>query len=77
MDLPYIDQEATGQNIKRLIDESGLTVRKLRAMFGFSTCNAIYKWIHGECMPSLDNLVALSWIFGVPMDEIVVVKGGR
>lgn len=75
MDLPYIDQEETGQNIKHLIKEKGLTVKELRKILGFSTDNAIYKWIHGECMPSLDSLVILSWIFGMPIDEIIVVKG--
>ena len=34
---------------------------------------AVYKWQNGEALPTLDNLVVLSKVFGVPMDEIVVV----
>ena len=42
-------------------------------MFGFSTPQAVYKWIHGTAMPTIDNLVILAAVFGVTMDEIIVV----
>ena len=41
--------------------------------FGFTTPQAVYKWQHGVAMPTLDNLVVLAAVFGVPMDEIIVV----
>ena len=42
-------------------------------IFGFATPQAIYKWIHGTSMPTIDNLVILAAVLGVSMDEIVVV----
>lgn len=39
---------------------------------GFSTPQAIYKWQHGASLPTVDNLVALSIIFDVPIDAILV-----
>ena len=71
--IPAIDMAATGRNIARMRQNAGLTVRDLQNFFGFATPQAIYKWQHGTAMPSLDNLVALAMIFGVTMDDIIVV----
>ena len=74
MNMPVIDMTATGKNIVRLRLAAGLSVRELQVLMGFSTPQAIYKWQHGAAMPNLDNLIALSAIFGVSMDEIIVTQ---
>ncbi|MCF0134394.1 MAG: helix-turn-helix transcriptional regulator [Blautia sp.] len=75
--MPAIDMVATGKNIMRLREEAGLTVRDLQSIFGFATPQAIYKWQHGTAMPSVDNLVVLSVVLGVPMDAIIVIAADR
>ena len=40
---------------------------------GFNTPNAVYRWFRGDAMPTLDNLVILAAIFGVLMDDIIIV----
>ena len=72
--LPAIDMVATGQNISMLRQKAGLSVKDLQDFFGFTTLQAIYKWQHGAAMPTIDNLVALAMIFGVSMDDIIVVE---
>ena len=75
MDLktfPVIDLVATGNNIRRLRMERGLTVRELQSYFGFEEPRAIYKWQKGESLPTVDNLYALGALFEVPMDQILV-----
>ena len=62
--FPTIDLVATGKNILRLREESGLSVRELQDIFGFATPQAIYKWQHGSAMPTIDNLIVLSEIGG-------------
>lgn len=69
--MPVIDMTATGKNIARLRVRAGLTVKDLAEIFGFATPQAIYKWQHGVAMPTLDNLVVLSAVFGVTMEEII------
>ena len=64
---------ATGRNIAEMRQNAGLTVKDLQIFFGFATPQAIYKWQHGTAMPTIDNLVALAMIFGVTMDDIIVV----
>ena len=70
--FPVIDPVATGENIVRLRKERGMTVRDLQEWFGFEEPRAIYKWQHGETLPSVDNLYALSAILEVPIEEILV-----
>ena len=71
--VPYINTVATGENINRMRMEAGFTVKDMQAVFGFATPQAIYKWIHGTSLPTIDNLVILAAILGVTMDDIVVV----
>ena len=72
--MPTIDMAATGRNIGMLRDAAGLTNRELADALGFSTRNAVYKWLGGEALPSLDNLVILADLLGVRMDEVLVVR---
>ena len=71
--IPVIDMIATGMNITRLRMNAGLTVRDLQNIFGFSTPQAIYKWQRGDAMPTLDNMVVLAAVFGVTIDDILVI----
>ena len=73
INLPNIDMQRTGRNITRLRKDAGLSVRDLQDMFGFSTPQAIYKWQHGTALPTVDNLVALSSILGVKVEDILAV----
>lgn len=73
-ELPTIDLAATGRNIVRLRIEAGLSVKELQEIFGFGTPQAIYKWQRGDTLPSVDNLVLLSAVLGVPIDEILVLE---
>ena len=72
--VPVIDLKATGQNIKRIRQASGVSVRDLQMILGFTNPQAIYKWQNGDSMPSLDNLVILAAVLGVSMDEIIVFE---
>ena len=74
MDFPVIDPVATGQNIKTLREEKGLTVRDLQDVFGFGTPQAIYKWQRGDTLPTVDNLAVLAALFGVKIDDILVFQ---
>ena len=74
MQIPFIDTVATGRNIDRLRIAAGMSVRDMQIVFGFATPQAIYKWIHGTSLPTIDNLVILAAMLNVTLDEIVVVE---
>ena len=72
--IPTINMVKTGQNIVRLREQAGLSVRELQEAFGFATPQAVYKWQHGTALPTIDNLVVLAMLLHVSMDEIIVVE---
>lgn len=74
MNLPSVDRKATGLRIYELMDSKGMVVKDIQDIFGFSSPQAIYKWLNGQAIPTIDNLVILASIFGVTMDEIVVTR---
>ena len=71
--IPTINMVKTGKNIVKLRKKSGLTVKELQDIFGFTTPQAIYKWQQGTALPSIDNLVVLAKVFQVHIDEILVI----
>ena len=72
--IPVIDLTATGINITRLRVNAGLTVKDLQDIFGFSTPQAIYKWQRGTALPTVDNLVVLAAVFGVRIEDILIIQ---
>ena len=70
--FPTIDLAATGENIRRLRQARGLSVRDIQSYFGFEEPRAIYKWQKGESLPTVDNLYALGALLEVPMEQILV-----
>lgn len=72
--MPTIDMVATGNNISRLREQAGMSVRDLQTIFGFATPQAIYKWQNGISMPTVDNLIVLSVVLNVTVEDIIVLN---
>ena len=72
--IPAINMKETGANIKLLIKNKGLKVSEIQNKYGFNTPQSIFKWMRGEALPSIDNLVALSYILETPIDEIIIIN---
>ena len=60
-----IQQKETGRQIKRLLSEHGYTVKDVQTVMGFENPQAVYKWISGKSVPSLDNFI----------EDILVIDG--
>ncbi|WP_294474989.1 helix-turn-helix domain-containing protein [uncultured Ruminococcus sp.] len=71
---PTINMTATGANIKALIRTRGLKVAEVQNILGFNTPQAIFKWMRGDAMPSIDNMVILAHLLDVTIDEIIIVN---
>lgn len=72
--IPVIDMKATGANIKRLREEKGIKMYNLQRIMGLNSTPAIYQWQSGKRIPSIDNLLILSKLFGMHIDEILVTN---
>lgn len=72
MDYPVLDARATGARIKELRKARHLTVEDVAGFMGFESEQAVYKWQRGDSLPTVDNLYALSRLFGTTVDDILV-----
>jgi transcriptional regulator with XRE-family HTH domain len=72
--LPVIDLVKTGNNIKSLLAQNNISVTQLQDILGFTSPQAIYKWFWGQSLPSIDNLVILSSILHVSIENILVIE---
>ena len=70
-----IEPEKTGKKIKKLLDASRYTVRDVQLLMGFNNPQAIYKWLSGKSLPSIDNFVILSRLLHTSIDNLLVVDG--
>lgn len=73
-EMPTVNMTATGSNIKAMIKASGLKISEIQNIYGFNTPQSIFKWMRGEMLPSLDNLVILAHILDVTIDEIIILN---
>lgn len=75
MHYAMIDREATGKRIKECMEVRGFTVQDVQKYLNLATPQAVYHWLNGRSLPSIDNLYALSEYLHVPMDSLV--RGSR
>ena len=68
---PVIDMRATGAHIKELMNTR---VQDVQEAMGLASPQAVYRWLRGSSMPSVDNLYALSRYLNVSMEDVIVEK---
>lgn len=73
MNIPTINLPMTGAKIDLLRKKANMSVKDIQMEFGFSTPQAVYHWIHGRSLPSIDNLIVLAKIFDVTIEDILSV----
>ena len=70
-----IRQKETGNRIKRLLKENGYTVKDVQGAMGFENPQAVYKWLAGRSLPSIDNFIILSRLLHTNIEDILVIDG--
>lgn len=74
MQIPTINLQKTGDNINTLRKRAGLSVRDVQTATGLGSAQAVYKWLNGQALPTVDNLVILSALLGTPIDQLLVLN---
>ena len=69
---PTIDVKATGMRIRQIMNQRKLTVKDVQRYLNLSSVQSIYHWLNGQSMPTVDNLYALSELFQLPVDMMIV-----
>ena len=66
-----IDMKGTGNKIRDMRKKSGMTIKQIQDACGISAA-AVCKWQNGQALPSIENLLILSVLWNVKMDDLVV-----
>ena len=66
-----IDMKGTGNKIRDMRKKSGMTIKQIQDACGISAA-AVCKLQNGQALPSIDNLLILSVLWNVKMDDLVV-----
>ena len=66
-----IQQQETGANIRRLLKINGYTVKDVQEVMGFENPQAVYKWLSGKSLPNLENLLILSKLLNIGIENIL------
>ena len=74
IEYPMINLTGTGKKIKEAVKESGYTTTEIMGYMGMRHTKSIYAWYRGECLPTLENISALSVLLGVSINELIVYE---
>jgi len=66
-----IDMKATGKKLKWFAEYHGYCVKDIQQYLGLSCPQPVYRWYKGIILPSIDNLLRLSELFHVHMEELI------
>ena len=72
MGFPKIDKKKTGARIRMLMEQAEVTPAYVARYLSLGCVQTVYRWFEGVNIPTVDNLYALSRLFGVPVDYILV-----
>lgn len=74
--FPVIDVPATSKKLKKLRESHGISVANLQQLLDMANPQSIYTWedSNNKYLPRLDNLVILSKIYKVSIDDLIVLK---
>ena len=70
-----IDMIETGKRLKKLAQRKGYSAKDIQKYLGLSCPQPVYRWYKGVILPSVDNLLRLSELYQVHMEELLVKTG--
>ncbi|MBO5070414.1 MAG: helix-turn-helix transcriptional regulator [Roseburia sp.] len=74
---PIIDMKKTGKKLQSFAECYGYSVKDIQHYLELSCPQPVYRWYKGIILPSIDNLLRLSELFHVHMEELLVKENER
>ena len=72
--MKTVNVAETGKKLKRMRKASGIKLKDLIKEIGIASFMPIYKWENGKCLPKVDTLLNLAAVYGVSMEEMLVIN---
>ena len=73
-DNNVLNKDKTGLQIKALMDKHKVSHNHLAHLIGLNSSRVIFEWINGTKTPKTENLIKLSIIFNVKLEDILVIE---
>ena len=73
-DKSVLNKDKTGFKIKALMDKHKVNHEQLAHFIGLKSSRVIFEWVNGTKIPKTENLIKLSIIFNVKMEDILVIE---
>ena len=70
--MTSINMKLTGLKIKSYVKKHGYSVKDIQEYLCLASPQPIYRWFKGKILPSIDNLLKLSELFNVHMEDLLV-----
>ena len=74
--MKELSKKLTGKKIRDEMLKRKMTVRDLQDALELDSPQSIYKWIRGESLPSLPNMLVLGELFKVPLEKLLIREDG-
>lgn len=75
MQYPMINKRQTGKRIQFFMWCTGFKPTDIQDYLGLTCVQTVYRWLDGTNIPSIDNLYALSRLFGTRVDDMLAEDG--
>lgn len=69
-----IKPKETGVRIRTLMEDRGYQVKDLQIACDFMNPQAVYRWLRGDALPSLENLLILSRVLNIGIEDLLVIE---
>ncbi len=69
-----IRQQETGERIRRMMEACGYTVKDIQSACSFMNPQAVYRWLRGDALPSVENLLILSRVLRTDIESLLVIE---
>ncbi len=73
--IPLINKNETAKRLELLMKWNHLRPKDIQEYLGLACVQTVYRWLEGVNIPSVDHLYALSRLFHVSMDDMLVGNG--
>ncbi len=67
-----IDTKRTAERIKCMMEWKHFRPRDIQEYLGLACVQTVYHWLSGAAIPNIDHLYALSQLFQVKIDDILI-----
>ena len=72
IEIPVIDTVKIGARIKNYMKRNSISAAQMGEIMGFTSPQAVYKWLSGKDLPKIDNLVILARMFDTTVEGIIL-----